>query len=236
MLAWRIGPAEFIGREDVTIMEEYTLSAQPRTVSGKQVRQLRQQGLIPAVVYGHRTEPLALQIEERALRQLLQRVGGNQLIKLNVDDGGAPRTVLVREVQREPIKRHLLHVDLYEVVMTEYIRTEIPVVLVGESSVVQRNDGLLQLSTEAVAIECLPGDLIRSIEIDVSQLTEVDQAITVADLSLGDKIQILSNPEETLVRVLPVQEEVIEEAAPAAESQIEVAEHGKPEETEQEGQ
>ena len=210
-------------------MEEYTLNAQRRTIIGKQVRQLRRRGLIPGVVYGHRIEPLAVQIDELALEHLLRRVGGNQLIKLQVGDDAETRTVLLRDIQREPIKRRPLHVDLYQVIMTERIRTEIPVVFTGTSPVVERGEGLLQHGAETVEVECLPGNLIQSIEIDVSRLTELDQEITVADLQLGDELEILSDPATPLARVLPVQEEVIEvpeevvpEAAPAAEAEIEV--------------
>lgn len=203
-------------------MEEITLTAQSRAVTGKQVSQLRRQGLVPAVVYGRRTEPLAVQIEERALSHLLQQVGGNQLIKLRVGDGDEVRMVLVRDVQREPIRRHLLHVDLYEVVMTDRIRTEIPVFLTGHSPVVERGEGLLQHGAEAVEVQCLPSDLIPNIEIDLGQLLEVDQEVTVADLTLSDKLEVLSPPDTVLVRVLPVAE-VEEEISPEAEAELEVA-------------
>ncbi len=216
-------------------MEQITLTARPRTVTGKQVRQLRRQGLIPAVVYGHRTEPIPLTIEERELRQVLQRVGGNQLIRLQVGDDQATRMVLLREVQREPIKRRLLHVDLYEVVMTERIRAEIPVVLTGASPAVQRGEGLLHHGLEAIEVECLPGDLLPHVEVSLDQLTEVDQEIRVGDLSLGERIEVLSDPDELLVRIIPVEtEEAVEEVAPEAESQVEVIKREKPEEAEEE--
>jgi len=212
-------------------MEEITLRAQPREITGKHVRALRRSGLVPAVVYGHRAEPLALQIEERDLRVLLQRGAGNQLIRLQVGDGGTPRMVLLREIQREPIKRRLLHVDLYEVIMTERIRAEIPVVFTGVSPVVKRGDGLMYHGVEAVEVECLPGDLIPHIEVDLSSLTEMDQEITVGDLQLGDKFEVLSDPSEVLARVIPARAEAIEEeAAPAAEAEVEVVKREKPEE------
>ncbi len=214
-------------------MEEITIKAQPRTVTGKQVRQLRREGLVPAVVYGHRTAPLPVQIEERALRQVLQQVGGNQLIRLLVGNGDSPRMVLLREVQREPIKRNALHVDFYEVVMTERIRTEIPVVLVGESPAVRRGDGLLYRATEMVQVECLPTDLIANIEIDVSHLAEVDQEITVGDLKLGGQLEILSDPSDVLVRVIAVQEEVPAEAAEEAQAEVEVVSRERPAEGEE---
>lgn len=215
-------------------MEQLTLTAQPRTVTGKQVRQLRRQGLIPAVVYGHRTEPIALSIEERQLRQVLQQAGGNQLIKLQVGDDQATRMVLLREVQREPIKRRLLHVDLYEVVMTERIRAEIPVVFTGASPAVRSGQGILHHGLEAVEVECLPGDLIPHIEVNLDQLTEIDQEIRVGDLNLGEKIEVLSDPDELIVRVIPVEaEEVVEGVAPEAEAQVEVIKREKPEEAEE---
>ncbi len=214
-------------------MEEITIDAQPRTVTGKQVRQLRRDGLVPAVVYGHRTEPFAVQIEERALRHILQRVGGNQLIRLRVGDGGAPRMVLLREVQREPVKRRPLHVDFYEVVMTERIRAEIPVRLTGESPLVRRGDGLLYRGVESVEVECLPSDLMAQIDIDVSQLVEIDQEITVGDLQLGEQYEVLSDLSEVLARVIPVQqEEVVEEAKPEAEAEVEVVSRERPAEGE----
>lgn len=217
-------------------MEEITLKAQRRQLVGKKVSQLRRNGLVPAVVYGHRTEPIPLVLDEKALRQILRRVGGNQLISLHVDDGEAPRMVLLREVQREPIKRSLLHVDLYEVVMTERIRAEIPVVFVGTSPIVKRGEGLLYHGIDAVEVECLPGDLIQHIEVDVSQLTEMDQEIRVGDLNLGDKFEILSDTDEVLARVIPIEEEAVEEAAPAAETEVEVVGREKPKEQEEESE
>lgn len=216
-------------------MEEITLSAQPRTVIGKQVRRLRRSGVVPAVVYGHRTEPVALQIDERALRQVMQQAGGNQLIRLQVGDGATSRMVLIRDIQREPIKRRVLHVDLYEVIMTEKIRAEIPVAFVGASPVVKRGDGLLYHEIEAVEVECLPGDLIPHIEVDISPLTEIDQEIKVSDLQLGDKFAILSDPNSVLARVLPIHEAAVEEeeGIAAAEAEVEVVKREKPEEAEE---
>lgn len=218
-------------------MEEITLNAQPRSLTGKRVRQLRRSGVVPGVVYGHRTEPMSVQIQERELRHVLQHTGGTQLIKLEVGDGGEPRMVLLREVQREPIKRGLLHVDLYEVVMTERVRASIPIVLTGTSPVVKRGDGLMHHGLEAIEVECLPGDLIPHIEVDLSGLEEIDQGITVGDLKLGDKFEVLSDPNEIVARVIPARaEEVIEEptAAPAAEAEVEVVKREKPEEAAEE--
>jgi large subunit ribosomal protein L25 len=224
----RPGVAEFIGREDVVIMEEITLTAQPREVLGKQVRQMRRAGLIPAVVYGHRTAPQSLQIDEKELRTLLQHAGANQLIKLQIGDAVEPRMVLVRGVQREPIKRRLLHVDLFEVVMTETIHAAIPIFLVGFSPIVKRGDALLHHGLEQIEVECLPGDLIPHIEVDLSPLAQLNQEVKVRDLKLGDKINVLSSLDDVVVRVIAIHEEKVEEAVPAAEGEVEVAK--KPEE------
>ncbi|MGQ9682371.1 MAG: 50S ribosomal protein L25 [Anaerolineae bacterium] len=213
-------------------MEEITLTAQPRTVIGKQVAQLRRSGYVPAVVYGHNVEPQPLQVEERALRQVLQHAGGNQLITLRVGNGGSPRMVLLREVQREAIKRRLLHVDLYEVSMTERIRTEIPVTFTGEAPATKRGEAMLYHGLESVEVECLPGDLVTHFEVDLSGLTDIDQEIRVSDLHLGDKFQLLSDPDAVLVRVIPVQEQAIEEVTPTTETEVEVIKRERPEEEE----
>lgn len=210
-------------------MEQLELRATRRELIGKQVRHLRGKGFIPSVLYGHRVEPVPLQIEARSLVKVLQKAGANTLIAVRFD-GGEPRMALVREVQLHPVTRALLHVDLYEVIMTEKITTQVPIVLLGEPPVVVRREGILVRGVDSVEIECLPGDLIHSIEVSLDELTQVDQAIMVRELSAGPNIKILSDPNEVVVQVLPVVEEVIEELLPAAPAEVEVIGKGKEEE------
>jgi len=197
-------------------MEEIELRAQKREVIGKQVKQLRRQGLVPAILYGHRREPFLLQIEEPSLREVLERVGSHHLITLRVGDDQEPRMTLAREVQLDPITHALLHVDFYEVVMTEKITTEVPLVFISHSPVVERREGVLVRGLDSVEVECLPSNLIESIEVNLEDLAEIDQAILVGDLRVDADVEILTDKEEVVAQILPLRvEEVVEEVVPS---------------------
>ncbi len=211
-------------------MEEILLSAQPRHIVGKQVNALRRAGQIPIILYGkHLAQPLPLQAEERALHKVVVQAGRNRLIKLTIDNQ-APRLVLTREVQRNPISGRLVHVDLLQVSLTEKITTEIPLVLTGTSPAVARGEGLLIHGIESVQIRVLPLDLIPQIEVDVSQLERVHQSLCVRDLQMSDKIEILTSPDEMIAKIVPVKEEVVTTEAPLATAEVEVIKKGKVEE------
>ena len=219
-------------------MEEIELRAQKRGVIGKQVKQLRRQGLIPAILYGQRTEPLPLQIEERSLRRVLERVGSHHLITLRVGDDKEPRMTLARQVQLDPITHALLHVDFYEVVMTEKITTEVPLVFIGQSPVMEKQVGVLVRGLDSVEVECLPSNLIESIEVNLEGLVEIDQAILVSDLVVDADVEILTDKGEVVAQILPLRavevvEEIVEEVVPS-EVEIIFGEREEVEEREEE--
>jgi large subunit ribosomal protein L25 len=158
--------------------------------------------------------------------------GQSRLISLNVQ-GREPVMTIAREIQREPITGSLYHVDLFAVSMTERIKLDVRIILAGESPAVQRGEGVLVHALNTVAIECLPGDLIDSIRLDISGLDKVDAHLAVKDLLVPAGVQILADPDETVVRVSPVREEKVEEVVvPTAEAaaEVEVIEKGKKEE------
>jgi large subunit ribosomal protein L25 len=222
-------------REVIRIMEEILLTAQSRTVIGKQVGALRRAGTIPAILYGkHLTQPLALQIEERTLQKVIAQAGHNRLIKMTVDTG-APRLVLTRQIQRNPISGRLTHVDFQEVSLTEKITTPVPIVLVGTSPAVTRGEGLLIHGIDQVQIRVLPSDLIPQIEVDVSSLENLNQSLFVKDIKVSDKIEILTPGDEMIAKVVPVKEEVVTAEAPVAAAEVEVIKKGKVEEEGAEG-
>lgn len=219
-------------------MEQIELRAEQRNIFGKKTKRLRKAGLIPATLYGPRTEPVSLQIQERDLRQVLDRAGTHQVISLWIDEADRPRMTLAREIQRDTITHSLLHVDLYEVAMTERITAEIPLSLVGEAPIAAQKRGLLVRGLDSVQVLCLPGELVESIEVDISDLEEDDQAILVKDLIVDGAIEVLTNPEEVVLQVLPVRaalvEEVVGEEVEAREVEVITAarerEEGEPEE------
>lgn len=201
-------------------MAESTLSAEPRTITGKQVKQLRQKGLIPVTLYGREIKAQALQVDVRDLASVLVEAGTNQLVDLKVKGKGGTTTVLIRDVQREVISRGLLHVDLYAVVMSEKVSAELPIVLVNQSPAVGDGLGVLIHEMMTLRVECLPGDLIPVVEIDVSILMNVNDSVTVADLEIGDAIEIMESPDDTIVRIVPLGvEEVVEEEVEEVEEE-----------------
>jgi len=215
-------------------MAEQVLNAKPRTVIGKQVKALRRQGWIPAVLYGRHIRPMALQVESQELQRVLaQARGGARLITLQVD--GETHLALIREVQREPIRREILHVDFQAVEMTEKIRVEVPVVFVGASPAVERGEGILVHGLTHVEIECLPKDLIEAITVDLSRLDRVDAAIYVRDLQVPPGITVVSDPDELIALVTAPAAEALEEAPlPAEAPEVEVIGRGKKAEEEEE--
>jgi large subunit ribosomal protein L25 len=208
-------------------MEPVELRAQPRELTGKRVRHLRRQGLVPAVVYGRHSAPTPVLVEAKALRKALAQAGTNRLITLHLD--GTSTMILTREVQRHPLTHNILHVDFFAVVMTEKITAEVPITLVGESPVVRRGDGILFQGTDTVAVEALPADIPPTIEVDLSGLEAIDQAIHVGDLRLPPAIEVQSPADEIIAKVLPATEETFEEEVAGPEAEVEVISEAKAE-------
>jgi large subunit ribosomal protein L25 len=212
---------------------DFTLEVQPRTITGKKVSQIRNQGMVPATVYGAKVQPMNIQIPYRALEVTLMKAGGTNLIDLQVD--GRTVTVLARDVQRNVLKRTILHVDFYQVDLATKIRTAVPVHFINESPVVAAKRGVLLAGANTITIEVLPTKLLHSIEVDLSQLKDFGDTITIGDLNLGEDITILGEPEEMLAKIVQTSaarsEEDLEAAEAAATSaEPEVIARGKQEE------
>ena len=216
--------------------ESFNLDAQARTVTGKQVRQLRVQGLVPAVIYGARFESVSVQIPERALRYALAKAGGTHVINM-VIDGDKPQTVIAREVQRDVLRGDILHVDFLAIDATTVITADVPVQLVGESPAVETRVGMLLAGTSTITIEALSVDLIDRVEVDLSSLVELGDSIYVRDLDLGPNIKIQNDPDEMIARITQTSaaradEEEAEAAEETGSSEPEVIAKGKEDEEE----
>ena len=177
------------------------LEVEPRAAWRKKVRFLRRQGIIPANIYGHKVASTAVQVAAASLQRVLAQASRNALITLRVMGESSSRTVMVRTAQRDPLNGALLHVDFYQVQMTEKIRTEVPVVLVGKAPAVEAHGGVLLQGLSSVTIECLPGDMPSAVEVDISSLTELDQALRVRDLVLNAAVTVLTDPDQVLAHV-----------------------------------
>jgi large subunit ribosomal protein L25 len=193
-------------------MERSALHSEGRTIQGKQVKKLRLQGVVPAIMFGPGTTPKSIQISERELDRTLHH-SGSALLDLFIGDEAAPYAVLVRDVQRHPITGRLQHVDFYRVNLTEKLRTTVALLFTGESPLVTGEDALLNRRLEELEVECLPADLPDHIAVDVSRLQSMHDEIKVADLVVSPKITILEDANAVVVSLQSGRASMVEEMA-----------------------
>ncbi len=215
--------------------DTYTLDVQARHVRGKQVRQLRRDDLVPAVIYGAGGEALSLSCPRRPLEILLGKAGGTNVIKLTLD--GHEENALVRSVQRHPIRRSLIHVDFLRVDLTKKLKTEVPLVLINLPKLAA--DFSMSHYMTQIEVECLPGDIPDRIEVDLSELRNVGDQLTVGQLPTTTTVTYLADPSDVIARVEAAAtggaEEVEAEVAEptAAEPELSTAKGKKEEEGEE---
>ena len=204
-------------------MDRMELTAANRDVLGKKVKHLRRQGITPVHLFGHGIKSLALQCDNRELEGVLGQAGHTALINLKLEHEKRPRTVVVRDVDRDWHRGELVHVDFYQVRMTEKIKLEVPVVLVGEAPALKSKGNMLEHEMETLTVECFPGKIPAGIEVDISSLTEFDQAIRIKDVVLDKDIAVLNEPDLVLAKISrrpveKVEEEITGPAEGAAEA------------------
>ncbi len=206
-------------------MEQIELSAATRDILGKKVRFLRRQGLTPANLYGHDVKSTALQVDTIQLKHTLAKAGKSSLVALKVDSAKRPKMVVIRDIQREPLTGGLLHVDLFQIKMEERIKIEVSLLFVGEAPAIRDRGGILVQNMNSVEVECLPAKMPHNIEVDLSVLQEIDQAVHVKDLSVDEDVTILTDPEQSIIQIARSKVEVeIAEELVAAEAEAEAEE------------
>lgn len=182
-------------------MDKIELKVAKREILGKRVKHLRRQGITPVHLFGHGIESLALQCNTSELERVLAQAGQTGLISLKLDKEKKPRTVMVRDFDRDWRRGQLLHVDFYQVRMEEKIKLEVPIVLVGEAPALKSKDNMLEHELETLTVECLPAKIPASVEVGISSLTEAGQAIRVKDIVLDKDITVLNDPELVIVKI-----------------------------------
>ena len=203
------------------------LQATKRTVIGRHVGRLRAEGSVPGVVYGHRSQAEPVSLDAGEFRRVYARAGHTQLVDF-VLDGGRAQKVLIKEIQKHPRFEGAVHVDLFRIDLKEKLQIDVPVTIVGESPAVKRGDGDLLISTHTLRVECLPSDIPESVDVDVSGLENVDDAVRVHDLHFAEGVTVLTGGEDMIVKVQahrvaeePVAEVVAGEAEAPAEGEAE---------------
>jgi large subunit ribosomal protein L25 len=216
-------------------MQRPILTAEIREGVGKEkAKKLRTKGLIPAIFYGPRSQTIPLVIDSKELAKVLQtEAGENVLIDLDIRKGNQSdrKVVMVKDIQIDPLQRITLHTDFFEVTMDEMVTVEVPVHLVGKPEGTKMG-GILDQIRRVIQIQCFPGDIPKSIDIDVSPL-KIGDSIHVQDIKV-EKVKILSDTNYTIATVVPpvVEEKVVEAVVPEVAEGAEVKEKEGEEEKE----
>ncbi len=212
-------------------MDNLTLLTTNRSLLGKKTRFLRRQGITPTHLFGHNVSSLALQCDTAKLQRIIAQAGRTKPINLEIEGDKRPRTVFIREIQRDELTRQLLHIDFYQVKKTEKIKVDVPIVFVGEAPAMKTKGCNLTHGVTSLSIECLPGVVPPQIEVDLSRLERAEQAIYVRDIILSPDITVITEPDQLVVKVSEARvervEEVVEEEVVAEEKAEEAVE--KPE-------
>ena len=205
-------------------MSNLKLKAAKRSVFGKKTSALRRQGLTPIHVFGNGIESLALQCESSELNKVILRGGTTRLIEIGIENEKLPRSVFIREIQRNSISGQILHVDFYQFNKAEKMTVEIPVIFIGESPASKSKVNMVEHQLSHIEIEALPGNMPQHIEIDISNLKEAGDIIYVKDIKFADGISSTTDPDQIIIKVSKIkaaaattaEEKAAEETEPAS--------------------
>jgi large subunit ribosomal protein L25 len=210
------------------LAEAQKLEVRPRTVLGKKVSTLRRQGILPGVIFGGHADSLPIETDLHTFEQRYRRWGNTTLLSLSGIDGGEV-SALVHDVSRDPVSGRMLHVDFTRVSLTEKTHADVPLHFVKESPAVRTLGAVLLHALSEVTVEAFPQDIPRAIEVDLSGLLEIDDAIYVRDLVVdAATVRITNDGDELVVKAVPVKiEEEPKPAEAAAPAEGEVAAEGE---------
>lgn len=184
------------------------LNATKRILFGRKIKKLRKEGLIPANVFGKKVKSEGISVNAKEFKEVFNKAGETQIIDLN------GKSVLVSNIQIDPVTSDYLHIDFRQVDLTEKITAKVPVEIVGESPAEKQKIGTVVQQLSEIEVEALPADLPEKIEVDSSVLTEVDQTIYVKDLKIDKKVIVKTDLESIIVKVEPPTKEEVVEVAP----------------------
>ncbi len=213
-------------------MDRLAIKAEDREILGKKVKQLRKLGQLPAHVYGNGADGEAISVDGKTFMKAFKEVGATAVIDLKI---GAEkvRPVMVKGVQYDPITGQAIHIDFYQVNLLAKVTVPVPLVLIGEEpESVKLGETIVLQTLDEISVEALPTDLVENIEINIEVLKNVDDAISVSDLSYDrSKLTVLNEPEEVVVKLAPavseeMQELLEEQAAETEAAAAEAAEEG----------
>lgn len=192
-------------------MDELTLTLSQRSLTGKKVKNLRSNGIVPVHLFGKGTSSQSLQVEIGVLRRVLLKAGGNVPVKVDVEKQEGENVCFIREIQWHPVTEDLLHVDFQKVDITEMVTAAVPLVLEGVAPAVEILGGTLIQSLDSVDVESLPMDMPVLFNVDVSGLDNFDKTIRVNVLEAGPNVTVVTDLEDLIATVVPPRIEEEEE-------------------------
>ena len=205
-------------------MDVPSLKLSPRSVTGKKVKVLRRNGIVPVHVYGRDVPPQSLQADAQVLRRLLPRVGTNVPLSVEVEDREGEDICFVREIQRHPVTEDVLHVDFLRVDVSQIVQAEVPLILQGTPPAVREQGGTLLQPLQNLLVEALPMNVPATLEVDVSGLDDFEKGVYVRDVSVGANVTIITEADSLIARVSPPRIEVTEEVEGELEEGVEAVE------------
>jgi large subunit ribosomal protein L25 len=187
-------------------MTKINLQSTIREETGNQLKEKRQQGFLPSIVYGHGINPIKIWINGLNLEKVYRQAGENTIIEL---DAGTKEkmNVLIQEIQTDPLSGKITHADFFQVRMDEKIEKEVPLEFIGEAPAVKELGGILVRSLDELPVKCLPADLPSKIDVDIQLLKTFDDHIKVSDLPIGKNIQVMVELDTIVALVTPPRSE-----------------------------
>lgn len=184
-----------------TVKEEVVLQAEKRRFFGRKVKRLRQEGILPANIYGKKIKSLAVQVDLKSFLPVFAKVGETGVVSLKVKGEKKVRPVLIHHLQLHPVDDRPLHADFYQVDLKEKVTTEVPVELVGQSPAVEGKKGVMVQLLSEVEVEALPTNLPDKFEVNIGQLLKIGDGLRVKDLTVPEGVKVLTPAGQILVRI-----------------------------------
>ncbi len=179
-----------------------------RVAQGKQNKRLRTTGVVPGVLFGKKIGSIPVQLDGKELEHLYRQAGRTSVVSVSVD-GGRPTSAIIKGIQRNPLTRKALHVDLFAVDLSQEMQAEIPLSFIGTSPAVELGGAILFTSLDHLKVRGLPGDLPHQIEVDLAPLVDLESTIHVGDLTVDEKVTVLNDPDDLVAKVTPPREEEV---------------------------
>ncbi len=212
-----------------------SISAKIREVFGKKVKDLREQGILPAILYGQKAKETALSLELKEFKKVFQSAGESSLITLDIEGRKEKNMVMIHAVAFDPLTGEPIHADFYQPDLTEKIEVKVPLIFEGESLAIKELGGTLVKNIHELEVKALPQNLPHAIIVDVSVLNTFEDRVLVKDLVVSDGVEILKDPEEVVVMVDEPQKAEEEIEKPIEDKVAEIKKAGEKEEEKEEG-